>query len=321
MDTLLIIVLFIAGLVLVIKGGSWFVDAATWLAGATGIPKFIIGATIVSFATTLPEVLVSAIAAYQGHPDMSMGNAVGSVNCNTALIMALSIIFLGGKVNRKQFAPSGLIFLTATVLLYLFGADLSIVVWESAVLLFLCAVSIADSIYAGKDPSDIGKKKKKDIKKNDLILNIIKFIVGAACMVVGARLLVDNGEKLAVILRVPDIIVSITLISVGTSLPELVTTITAIVKKQSDISIGNIIGANIMDLCVVVPLSSFIGSAHTSTVMAIDPSYLALHIPVTIWLAFVAVIPTIILKKFSKWQGILLLASYIGYLVISVMTL
>ncbi|MBO4360448.1 MAG: calcium/sodium antiporter [Eubacteriaceae bacterium] len=321
MGTLLIIILFILGLVLVIKGGSWFVDAATWLAGATGIPKFIIGATIVSFATTLPEVLVSAIASYQGHPDMAMGNAVGSVNCNTALIMALSIIFMGGKVKLRQFAPSGLIFLCATVLLYLFGADLSIVAWESAILMILCALSITDSIMTGRDPSEKKKKKKKKIQKDALTINIVKFAAGAVCMVVGARLLVDNGEKLAVILRVPDIIVSITLISVGTSLPELVTTITAIVKKQSDISIGNIIGANIMDLCVVVPLSSFIGQAHSSMVMTIDPSYLAMHIPVTIWLAFVAVIPTIIMKRFTKWQGILLLLSYVGYLVVSVMTL
>lgn len=321
MDTLLIIILFILGLILVIKGGSWFVDAATWLAGATGIPKFIIGATVVSFATTLPEVLVSAIAAFQGHPDMAMGNAVGSVNCNTALIMALSIIFMGGKVKRKQFAPSALIFLTSTVLLYIFGHDLKIVVWESAVLLLLCAGSIAESIISGKEPSGGKTKKKKKIKPDALTVNIIKFIGGAVCMVIGARLLVDNGEKLAVILRVPDIIVSITLISVGTSLPELVTTVTAIVKKQSDISIGNIIGANIMDLCIVVPLSSFIGQAHSSTVMAIDPSYLAIHMPITIWLAFVAVVPTILMKKFAKWQGVVLLISYVGYLVISVMTL
>ena len=320
METVLIIVLFIVGLVLTIKGGDWFVDAATWLAEATGIPKFIIGATIVSFATTLPELLVSSFASAQGHVDMAMGNAVGSVNCNTGIIMALSVLFLGGAVERKAFRNKGILFVLATVVLIIFAWDMQVSLIEAVLLFVICLLFITDSVIKGKRSVETVTAKPQ-IEKKDLRKNIFLFIIGAAAMAVGARLLVDNGEKIAVMLHVPDIIISITLVAIGTSLPELVTTITAIAKKQSDISIGNIVGANVMDMCFVVPVSALIAAIRTGQHLTMNLSYPTLHIPMAVWISLVAVVPTLICRKTTKWQGVLLAVSYAAYIAVSVILL
>lgn len=321
METLVITLLFVLGLLLIIKGGDWFVDAATWLAEATGIPKFIIGVTIVSFATTLPELLVSSIATWQGQMNMAMGNAVGSVNCNTGLIMALSVFFIGSAVDRKQFTNKGLIFIIACTGLFFFSRDLQVNIIESVILLALCGLFIADSIKKGKETLKADKEnadEKPPVGGREKFKNIAKFVFGAAAMAIGAKFMVDNGEKLAVLLKVPDIIISITLVALGTSLPELVTTITAIRKKQSDISIGNIIGANVMDMCFVVPVSGIIAAAKNGAFLTIDSSYKMLHIPMSILASLIAVLPTIIFRRTAKWQGALLFVVYIAYLAASI---
>ena len=318
METVWIILLFILGLILTIKGGDWFVDAAAWLAEATGIPKFLIGATVVSFATTLPELLVSSIATWQGQMDMAMGNAVGSVNCNTGIILALSVLFLGGPVARKQFQNKGLLFILACVVLFFFSNDLQISLIEVVVLMLISILFIADSIKEGIETFGNEKTERPKIEKKEKFKNIMLFIVGAASMAIGAKLLVDNGEKLAVLMHVPDIIISITLVALGTSLPELVTTITAIKKKQSDISIGNIVGANVLDMCFVVPISGIIAAAKSGAFLTIDLSYKTIHTPMSILVALIAVVPTLIFKKTSKWQGALLLAVYAAYIAVSV---
>lgn len=310
-----VLLLFTAGLVLIIKGGDLFVDAATWIAEASGIPKFIIGATVVSFATTLPEMLVSVFAALEGNADIAVGNAVGSVTANTGLIMCLSLVCMNCAMTRKQFGVKAGILLATIVVLFGFTRDGQLSVFESAVILVFFAIFLAENLIAGRreqenEASESDTRTKIDAKTT--AINIAKFVFGAAAIVLGAQLLIDNGSALARMLNVPDSIIAATMIAIGTSLPELVTTITAIRKKQSSLSVGNIIGANIMDLTLIMPLCALIQGKS----MIVERQGMLLDIPACLVISAAALIPALISGKFKRWIGYLIGGLYIVYLII-----
>lgn len=310
-----VLLLFTAGLVLIIKGGDLFVDAATWIAEASGIPKFIIGATVVSFATTLPEMLVSVFAALEGNADIAVGNAVGSVTANTGLIMCLSLVCMNCAMTRKQFGVKAGILLATIAVLFGFTRDGQLSVLESAVILVFFAIFLAENLIAGRreqenEASESDARAKIDTKT--MAINIAKFVFGAAAIVLGAQLLIDNGSALARMLNVPDSIIAATMIAIGTSLPELVTTITAIRKKQSSLSVGNIIGANIMDLTLIMPLCALIQGKS----MIVERQGMLLDIPACLVISAAALIPALISGKFKRWIGYLIGGLYIVYLII-----
>lgn len=309
------VVLFVIGIFFIVKGGDIFVDAATWIAEATGIPKFIIGATVVSFATTLPELLVSAIAATQGKNDMAIGNAVGSVTANVGLIMSISILCMPALVKRKEVAFKGFLMIGAVAALFIFTQNLSLSIWQSIILIAIFAVFMVENIISGKKGMDEDDKSDNpEINAKSLTTNIAKFIIGAAAIVVGADLLVDDGTVIAKSLGVSEAIIGVTIIAVGTSLPELVTTVTAIAKKQSELSIGNIIGANIIDLTMILPICAFI----TKGSLPVGPQSAYLDIAVCMVVILIAIIPTVIFKKLSRWQGALMICIYIAYVAVLV---
>jgi len=313
MELALTIFLFLLGIVLIVKGGDWFVDAASWIAEATGIPKFIVGATVVSFATTLPELIVSLIATINGKVDMAIGNAVGSVTANTGLILAISLICLPSMLKRKQFLAKGMILIAscAGLLLLCQGGQLNIV--PSLILIALFALFMVENVLASKQMKDDQPKMKAD--KKELPKNILLFVVGAAGIVIGARLLVDNGSSLARLIGIPESIIGLTFVAIGTSLPELVTTITAIVKKQSALSVGNIIGANIIDLTLILPACALAAGGT----LPVQPQSALFDMPVCLILTCVALVPSLITGKFQKWQGFVLLAGYITYVLLLVL--
>lgn len=321
MHTVLVVVLFIVGLILIIKGGDWFVDAATWIAKVSGIPQFVIGATIVSVATTLPELLVSLIAAIDGSSGMAIGNAVGSVTANTGLILGVSIFCLPALFNRKQNAIKGIMMLAACVVLLVFSFTGTLGTLGSIILLVLFVIfTIANVIDAKKgiieernddDNDEAELKNKKIVGKN-----IVKFIAGAAGIAIGAQLLVDNGTEIALMLGVPEGIVGVTIVAVGTSLPEFVTTITAISRKESALSLGNIIGANVMDLTVILPICTLINPAGA----AFDAQSSFLDLPVCLLIGVVGIIPALAMGKTKRVQGIALMALYAAYVAFLVWT-
>ena len=261
MSPIVVILLFLLGLALVIKGGDFFVDAATWIAEVSGIPKFLIGATIVSLATTLPELLVSLIAAAETPPSIgiAVGNAVGSVTANVGLIMGISVVCMASAINRREQAFKFVMMAVAIGLLYAFSAGGSLGLAGSIVILAIFLAYMVESVMGARkamkaDPGD--EKPARD--KRTVVVNVLKFVFGVAGIVIGARLMVDYGTELARLLGVPESIIGATLVAVGTSLPELVTTLTALAKKQASLSIGNIVGANIIDLTLILPLCSLI---------------------------------------------------------------
>ena len=144
----LVLLLFAAGLVCIIKGGDFFVDAATWIAEASGIPKFIIGATVVSFATTMPEMLVSVFSALEGNADIAVGNAIGSVTANTGLIMCLSLICMECTMPRRQYAVKAVLLLAAIAILFGFTRDGQLSIVESVVILVIFVCFVVESLVA-----------------------------------------------------------------------------------------------------------------------------------------------------------------------------
>ena len=310
-----IVLLFAAGLVCIIKCGDLFVDAAGWIAEASGIPKFIIGATIVSFATTLPEMLVSVFAALEGNADMAVGNAVGSVTANTGLIMCLSLVCMTCLMERRQFGVKACLLLAAILSLFGFTRDGRLSVAEGLLVLVIFAGFLAESLISARREQGTERKAEGErpaVSGKTVAGNIVKFVLGAAGIVLGAQLLIDNGSAIAALLGVPDAIVAATMIAVGTSLPELVTTLTAIRKKESSLSVGNIIGANIMDLTLILPLCSLI----LGKPLSVQSQGMLLDIPACLIICAAVLVPALWKGKFQRWMGFLAGGLYIVYLTV-----
>lgn len=314
MNTELVILLFIVGLIFIVKGGDFFVDAAVWMAKVSGIPNFIIGATIVSIATTMPELIVSLMAAGKGSVDMAAGNAVGSVTANTAMIMGISIVFMPAIIKRSQMAVKMLIMVASIAVLWLFSLNSSLSIMESIIMLCFYFFFIWENIRSTRNGTSSNQNKgeeKETVNLKVIMQNVTKFVFGVVGIVWGADLLVDNACILARNFGISESIIGVTIISVGTSLPELVTTITAIVKKQSSLSVGNIIGANIIDLAVILPLCSIVSGKS----LPVSVQMSGLDMPVCLFTCLIAVIPALLVKRFTKTQGGILLLTYVSYIV------
>ena len=330
MENVWMYVLFAVGVVLIVKGGDWFVDGAVWVAEVTGIPKFIIGATVISLATTLPEIIVSTIAAVEGHGilaagvgnyvaaseekvGMAIGNGIGSVICNTAMILAISIVFMPIAVNRKSFAPKGFLLLGAVCALFAFSFGGSFSIAGAIVLLLIFALYIAENIRSAKqETAKEAATERPDTGRKSVLLNILRVLAGAAGIVFGSQLLVDNGSRIADSWGVSEAIIGVTIVAIGTSLPELVTAITSLVKKQSSMSVGNVIGANVIDTTLILAVCSFVYGGK----LPVSAQNIYLDFPVAILVTLIAVVPTVVCKKFNRWQGILMLVIYAGYLIV-----
>ena len=347
MEKFLMYFLFVVGVVLIVKGGDWFVDGAVWLAEITKIPKFIIGATIISVATTLPEIIVSTIAAIEGHSilvsgaanavalsqskvGMAIGNGIGSVICNTAMILAISVVFMPIGVKRNDFAPKAFLLLAAVAALFAFSLNGSLNIWGALVLVLIFALYIAENVRSAKqDATDRVKQNAQNASgsvgaeattaenapatdKKSIILNILRIVGGAAAIVIGSQLLVDKGGQIALSWGVSEAIIGVTIVAVGTSLPELVTAITSIIKKQSSMSVGNVIGANVIDTTLIPAVCSFVYGGN----LPVSAQNVYLDFPVAVLVTLITAVPAVIRKKFSRVQGVLLLLIYAAYLVI-----
>ena len=300
--------IFLVGLFLTIKGGDWFVDSASWFAEATGIPKFVVGATVVSFATTLPELLVSVRAAMNGSAQLAIGNAVGSVTANTTLIMGVSLVAMAGVIRRKEFSVKGGLLLAAIVGLTLLSLGGALPIWSTAFLWAIFLAFMTCNLLEGKKSA--AAYTSATYEKKELPRRILFFVLGTASIVLGAEFLVSSGKTIAAGIGISETIIGFTVIALGTSLPEFVTTLTAIRKKENSLSVGNIIGANIIDATLILPLCAVINGEA----LPVERINLVFDFPVCIVAVAVAILPTIFQGKFKKWQGYALLAIYALYI-------
>ena len=311
------VVFFAIGLVLLIKGGDWFVDGAVGLARRFRLPDIIVGATVVSIGTTLPEVMVSVTGALNGQGAMAYGNAIGSIICNTSLIAAISVAVNPGVVNTKTmkmpvifFFGSAAIYCVAAYLMGEFTRLLGIV------MLVIFAVYMVITVRQGmKNPDSVESEEEEESKPKALWLELVLLAGGAALIAVGADLLVNHGTFIAQSLGVPETVIALTFVALGTSLPELVTTITSLKKGHASLGIGNVIGANIFNLVLVsgtsVTLAPFAVPVG-NTIFGINSS-LVLDIPLMLTVMLLLTVPALISKKLSRWQGITLLCIYAAF--------
>lgn len=311
------VILFAVGLVLLIKGGDWFVDGAAGLAKRFHIPEILIGATVVSIGTTLPEVMVSSIAAAEGSGDIAYGNAIGSVICNTALIAAITVAIKPGEIDKKSLKlPVAFFYVSAAVYLaisYYFKTFSRLV--GVLLLIIFAAYMVISSLNAKKSLKAKDEGEAEEESKESLAKELIFLIIGAAFIAVGAKLLVDNGQKIAEFLGVPESVIALTFVALGTSLPELVTAITSLAKGHGALSLGNIIGANFFNLALVsgaaITISPFKLPAGKQ-VLGYNSSLLV-ELPVMMVVMSILCIPALIRGKLSRFQGILLLIIYAAF--------
>ena len=329
------VLLLLVGLVLLIKGGDWFVDGASGIARRFYLPEILIGATVVSIGTTLPEVMVSVDAAVMGSGSIAYGNALGSIICNTALIAALTIAIRPNAAARKSLTlPVTFFFIAfavygfAAYVLGTFSRVVGIVLLGLFVVYMVVIVlrmkkdgsiggeGLTEEALEAKSGEDYTVESEEKGTKDKLWKDILFLIIGAAFIALGANLLVDNAIVVAQALGVSEKVIGLTIVAIGTSLPEFVTAITALVKGYSSLSLGNIIGANLFNLVLVsgaaitispfpLPLSGTIGGINSS---------LVLDLPVVLAVMVLLAVPALVKERLSRWQGIVLLGIYVAFM-------
>ena len=304
--------LFLLGLVLIIKGGDWFLNGAVWIAEATGVPRFIIGATVVSLATTLPELTVSLTGVLQGEVDLAVGNAVGSVTANLGLILGISLVCIPSRVSRKQFEFKAFLMVCAAALLLALCRSGVLTLLSGLLLFVIFGLYLWSNLRdARSGMAENRPAKGRTVSRRQMTGKLASFALGIAAIVIGSRLLIDYGSELALLMGVPSSIIGVTMVAVGTSLPELVTTLTAIAKKEASMSVGNIIGANVIDLTMILPACTAVSGGQ----LTIGRQTTALDLPVCLLLCCAAVLPPLLMERFYRWQGVIMLGMYAGYVV------
>ena len=316
-----VIFIFI-GFVLLIKGADWLVNGASNIAKKFHIPEIIIGLTIVSMGTSMPELFVSTTSAINGHSDMAIGNVIGSNVCNLLLILGLSSAIRRIKFQRETRLIELPMCLFFTIIFMIFcNTKNGISRIEGIVLIVLFLMFIAYTIFMALkgeafDSGDEEDDDNEDIlveeeKETSILKNILYIILGIIALKFGGDFVVDNAVVIANYFKLSEQIISLTILAVGTSLPELVTSVTAAIKGNSDIAIGNIIGSNIFNMLFIIGVTAIIHPIAYNVKYNIDMSVLIVS---TIILALFPLIPP--KNKMSKRNGALYLVFYVGYIIL-----
>jgi cation:H+ antiporter len=324
------IVLFVVGLGLICVAGDKFVDAAVAIARRLKIPQIVVGATIVSLGTTLPEILVSttAVLGTAQSPEISVGNALGSIICNTALIAGIGQLIRPAKeVKAKSVGWRMIYFVAVAVLLFLtvlltpesdfvnkLGKTehaVGTIIRAVGIVLVLGFVLYAFLSVKWKD-SDGAAEFDETEKLMPTWAAILMLVVSAAGLFVGSNLLVENGQLLAQRIGVSDRVIGVTVIALGTSLPELVTTVTSAIKGQGDVGLGNIIGANLFNMLLVIGIPS----AITGNIVFTAKSQF-IDLPLALLVMVGLIVPMLLRKKGSRVHGAILVLAYLAYCVYS----
>ena len=325
---LVLLAVVIVSIAVLAKGADWLIEGAVDLATRTGMPKIVIGATIVSLGTTLPEAFVSVMAAFMGNPGLALGNGVGSIIADTGLIFGLSCVLVAMPVNRFILNRTGWIQLGSALLLVLLsvlalatrpeGSPPVLERWVGFFFLTLLVGYLYITYHWSRqqrDGSDQPENNGEGVARG-LGLSWFMLVGGLILVIVGARLLVPGASEIAERIGVPDDVIAASMVAFGTSLPELITAITAIRKGHPEITVGNIVGADVLN-CLFV-----IGAAAAAVPLEIPRNFYTLHFPtmLLILLSFRVFISTNKTGYFSRWQGAWLLSIYVVYLIIQYTT-
>jgi cation:H+ antiporter len=310
-----------AGLGLIVKGGDFFVGAAVRMAEFLRMPRVVIGSTLVSLATTTPELVVSVMAGLRGEPGLAVGNAVGSVICNIGLILGVTAVIKHVDVHAKVLKLPLLVMFGAGALLFLVTLNLSLTRWQGALLVAGGALYFVwDFVrhWSDRKAEDIAEAEEieKEVAKTRFAWfqtrkgTIVQFIIGAAIVIIGSRILVDGAIGISTRMGIPTIIVGLTVVAIGTSLPELITAITSSRKAVTDLAVGNVLGANIANLTLIVGVAALVQDVK------MDRFTHVFNFPAM--LVIMAILLWVLLtdRRVTRREGVVLLASYAVYIVL-----
>lgn len=313
MGIFLNIVLLIVGMVFLVKGADWFVDGASKIAKAMKIPSLIIGLTLVSMGTSAPEASVSINSALTGLNDISLGNVVGSNIFNTLLILGISALIVPLIINRDMRIYDIPIMVGLYIALLILGFVITpgkLDRIESIIMLVLFVSYMVFLVLRAKRSGE--QFEETEEKKSPMWKNILFAGIGLAAIIVGGDVVVDNASELAIALGMSQSLVGLTIVAVGTSLPELVTSVVASLKKENDIAVGNVIGSNIFNIIFILGISSTLSPITISDAM-VD---LLVMLASGIMILLVALFS----KNMKKWQGLIFILAYIAYVAYLIIT-
>jgi len=317
MSILVSVILIILGFAFLIKGADFLVDGASGIAKKFHIPEIIIGLTIVSIGTTMPELIVSVSSAIRGSSDMAIGNVIGSNVCNMLLILGVVSVIKSIEFKKETRTIEIPLLLVFTIIFTVIcNTGTGVTKNEAIILLALFIMFILYTIIMARKALEFAKEEKEEFpqertKKQSLFKNIFNILIGIIILKIGGDLTVDNAVVIAEKFNISEKIIGLTILAVGTSLPELVTGITATIKGNSDIGIGNIIGANIFNMLLITGITATINPIVYNTTYNIQIIILILAI---FMIALLPVIPT--KNEMSRGNGITYLIWYVIYIII-----
>ena len=309
MQIIFLILCLIFALFVILKSGDLLVDSAINIASNTGIGEQFVGLTLVSFATTAPELFVSCISASKGKAEMCINNGLGSILCNIGLILAISLLFFKHKIEDEKFSFKGLTLIFVFLLLFVFALNGNISKVEGYILIFVYVLFLAISVLGIKNNK---QNAVNAINKKQLAYSFAVFVIGAIGVAISANMLVNVCISLARQLKISEGIIAITVLALGTALPELVSVVSAIKKKTLDLALGNIVGANIMNGTVLVGMSAILSPEK----LCLNMQTKFITILFCIILNLVLVLPILKWRKTFKIQGLTMLFLFIVYYLI-----
>lgn len=309
MDILVQVVLLAAGFLLLLKGADWFVDGASKLADKLGIPQLVIGLTIVAMGTSAPELAVSVSAALKESAEITIGNVVGSNIMNILLILGLTSIIKTVAVQKSTIQFDIPIVIGATVLLGVLGLPDNTVGFVDGLILIVVMAAYLFYLFRMTKSGQEQMEEVETAKPGDKVWKmLLAIVVGLGMIVFGSDVTVDAASELARIFGMSERLIGLTIVAFGTSLPELLTSVTAAVKGKADIAVGNIVGSNIFNILLIVGLSAVITPVTYSANFLVD-TIVCVAAAVLLW---ICVIPK---KKLNAVGGIIMLLSYAGYFI------
>lgn len=302
MEILLQVFLLCIGFVMLVKGADWFVDGSSAIAKKFKIPQIVIGLTIVAMGTSAPEAAVSIAAALKGNADISVGNILGSNILNVLIILGLSALITPIAVLKSTIKTDIPFMIAITGLFLAFGYDGTISLWEGIIFLVVFAGYLSYLFVLTKKDNN----NTEEIKEMSVIKALLWTVIGLVLIVYGSDVTVDAATKIALALGLSERFIGLTIVALGTSLPELFTSVLAARKGNADIAIGNIVGSNIFNILFVIGISSIIIPVPFASSFRFDAL-------VAIFAAALLLVCSLKDKKLKKWAGVLMLLSYAAY--------
>ncbi|EGT3617220.1 calcium/sodium antiporter [Clostridium perfringens] len=325
-------ILLIIGFVLLIKGADLFVDGASGIAKKLGVPAVIIGLTIVSLGTSAPELAVSISAALKGSNDITMGNVLGSNIFNLLAALGCTAIVAPLLIKKCIIRNDFIVNIIATFVLYVFaftgliGSKETLSRIDGAILVLMCITYIIYLIYTVRRCNDrtseaaitaeVEKFEEDNIKSNSTGKNIIISIIGVVGIIIGGKVVVDSATAIALGLGLSEKLVGLTIVAIGTSLPELVTSLVAAKKGENDIALGNILGSNTFNILLILGVSSLISPISIAASLSVDLMFL---IGITLFIGALIFLNKKKEKILTRYEGLLLVALYVSYTVYIIM--